>query len=90
MTNRVAGRKLKAFRAERGLTLEQAGALIVVDGKPVDKATWHAWETNRKIPKAAWMFELEQLVPGLEPNDFYTRPDGAVQPEPPAQAALAL
>jgi hypothetical protein len=48
--------------------------LIVVEGKPVDGATWHAWEKGRKIPKAPWLLELERVV-GVQPNDFYSRPD---------------
>jgi hypothetical protein len=82
-------RKLKAFRIARGLTMEEAGKLIVVDGKPVDRATWHGWESKGKIPKPAWMLELERLV-GAEPNDFYPRPDGGVVVAAPAQQALAL
>lgn len=81
--------KLKAFRAARGLTMEEAGALIVIDGKPVDRATWHGWETKGKIPKPAWMLELERVV-GTEPNDFYPRADGRAVVEAPAQRVLAL
>jgi hypothetical protein len=82
-------RKLKAFRIARGLTMEEAGKLIVVGGKPVDRATWHGWESKGKIPKPAWMLELERLV-GVQPNDFYPRPDGGVVVAAPAQQALAL
>lgn len=65
--------ELRAWRAGQGLTLEEAGALIVVDGKPVDKATFHAWESGRKVPRGAFMFELERVT-GVEPNAFYVRP----------------
>lgn len=81
--------KLKAFRRERGLTMELAGELIVVDGKPVDRATWHGWESKGKIPKPAWMLELERVA-GVEPNDFYPRPDGGAVAAVPAQGALVL
>lgn len=82
-------KKLKAFRAARGLTMEEAGAMIVVDGKAVDRATWHGWESKGKIPKPAWMLELERTV-GTEPNDFYPRADGLAAVAAPAQQALAL
>jgi hypothetical protein len=85
----IGQQKLKAFRRERGLTMEAAGALIVVDGKPVDRATWHGWESKGKIPKPDWMLALERVV-GSEPNDFYPRPDGAAVLLAPAQQALAL
>jgi hypothetical protein len=85
----VGQQKLKAFRRARGLTMEEAGALIIVEGKPVDRATWHGWESKGKIPKPAWMLELERIV-GTEPNDFYPRPDGAADLAAPAQQALAL
>lgn len=85
----IAQRKLKAFRVARGLTMEEAGGRIVIDGKPVDRATWHGWESKGKIPKPAWMLELERLV-GTEPNDFYPRPDGGTVVAAPAQQALAL
>jgi hypothetical protein len=85
----IAQRKLKAFRLEHGLTMEEAGSKIVIEGKPVDRATWHGWESKGKIPKPAWMLEIERLV-GVEPNDFYPRPDGGVVVATPAQRALAL
>jgi transcriptional regulator with XRE-family HTH domain len=88
MQKGVAGKKLKAFRLERGLTMEQAGAQIVVDGKGADKATWHGWESGKKIPKPAAMLAIERVT-AVEPNDFYPRPD-AGEIVPPAQAALAL
>jgi hypothetical protein len=82
-------RKLKAYRQVNRLTMDEAGGRIVVDGKPVDRATWHGWETKGKIPKTAWMLELERVV-GTEPNDFYPRADGCAVVEVPAQQALAL
>jgi hypothetical protein len=85
----IGQQKLKAFRRDRGLTMEAAGALIVVDGKPVDRATWHGWESKGKIPKPDWMLQLESVV-GCEPNDFYPRPDGDAAVTAPAQQALAL
>lgn len=66
--------KLKAWRAVRSLTLEDAAAMVVVDGEPCTKSTWFGWE-NGKVPKPAWMIALCDLT-GLEPNDFYVRPDG--------------
>lgn len=78
---------LKSWRKRNGLTMRDAGARIVVDGKAADGATWHAWE-NGSIPKPAWMFEIERVT-GVQPNQFYPRPDAsAVQGGAPAQAAF--
>jgi hypothetical protein len=45
--------KLKAWRRANGnLSMEDAGARIVVDGTPTSKAAWHAWESGKKIPKS--------------------------------------
>lgn len=75
MVKGTAGQqRLKTFRKERGLTMEQAAALIVVDGEAVNKTTWHGWESKGKIPKPPFMYELERVT-GLEPNAFYRRPD---------------
>jgi transcriptional regulator with XRE-family HTH domain len=81
--------ELKRIRTARGLTMEEAGALIMIDGKPTDRGTWHGWESGRKIPKAAAMYELERVF-GVEPNVFYPRPDGGTVVAAPAQQALAL
>jgi hypothetical protein len=67
--------KLKAWRTRHGLTMEQAAQRVVVDGEPCTKATWHGWESAGKVPKPQWMLPLCELT-GLEPNDFYERPDG--------------
>jgi hypothetical protein len=83
-----AQQKLRAFRVAHGLTMEEAGALVVVQGKAVDRATWFGWEAKGKIPKPAWMLELERRV-GVQPNDFYPRPDGVAVPQA-AQGALVL
>lgn len=88
MTKGVAGKRLKAFRDDRGLTMEEAGALIIIDGEPTNKTTWHGWESKGKIPKPRAMLELECVV-GLEPNDFYRRPDaGELQPVAVLQPAM--
>jgi transcriptional regulator with XRE-family HTH domain len=84
----IANRKLKTWRTAHGLTMEQAAARIVVDGKTSDKATWHGWESKGKIPKPPFMSAVVGLVEALEPNDFYRLDGGAT--EPPAQHALAL
>ena len=65
--------ELRQWRKEHGLTLEEAGARILVDGRGVDRATFHAWENGRKTPKDAWMFEIERVT-GVQPNAFYRRP----------------
>jgi transcriptional regulator with XRE-family HTH domain len=80
--------ELKRVRIERGLTMEQAGALIRIDGEPTGKATWCGWESGKKVPKPPAMFELERVF-GIPPNAFYPRPDGGAVEEP-AQRALAL
>jgi transcriptional regulator with XRE-family HTH domain len=83
--------ELRAVRKLHGLTMDQAGAAIVVDGEPTSRATWHGWESGRKIPKPAAMFELERVY-GIEPNVFYPRPDAGEILRAPLQqqAALAL
>lgn len=86
MVKTAAQMKLKTFRATRGLTLERAGSLVVVDGKPVDRATWYGWEAKGKRPKPPWMLELERLGVA-EPNDFY-RPDAGELPSSPQLALL--
>jgi hypothetical protein len=83
MSKGAPNAKLRAWRSSegtrrgygRGLTMEEAAALVVVDGEPCTKATWHGWESAGKIPKPKWMLALCKLT-GLEPNDFYPRPDG--------------
>lgn len=72
--------ELRAWRVGEGLTFKDAGARIVVNGKPVDRATFHAWETGKKLPKDAWMFELERVT-GVAPNAFYNRPPPGVAPD---------
>ena len=66
-------KELREWRKAHGLTLEAAGALIVIDGNPVNRATFHAWETGRKVPKAQWMRESWRVT-GVEPNAFYRHP----------------
>lgn len=80
-------KELVAFRKARGLTMDQAAALVVIDGKPSNKASWCEWENGKKIPKPAAMLELERLI-GVQPNAFYPRPDG--EAFAPAQLALGL
>lgn len=83
--------ELQAARKARGLTMEEAAALITVGGKPTDRGTWHGWESGRKIPKTSAMYELERVF-GVEPNVFYPRPDAGeiMPPADPPQAAFAL
>lgn len=81
--------ELQSARKARGLTMDEAAALIVVDGKPATRPIWHSWERGKKIPREKAMIEIGRVF-GVQPNAFYPRPDGAVQPEPPAQAALAF
>lgn len=86
MTEPEAPKLLKSWRKRNGLSVRDAGGLLVVDGKPVDGATWHGWERG-KIPKPAWMVELEKLT-GIEPSSFYPRPDAGAVSVFPAQPAL--
>lgn len=65
--------KLRAWRASRGYSMEEAAGKVVVDGQPCTKATWHGWESAGKIPKPEWMLPLCELT-GLQPNDFYVLP----------------
>lgn len=79
---------LRAWRVGRGFTHEQAGALVVVGGRPTNRGTYHAWESGKKLPSEPAMFELERVA-GVEPNDFYKRPDaGARNKEPARQPSL--
>lgn len=83
--------ELRAWRKAQGLTLAEAGARIIVDGKPTHRAMFHAWENGKKVPKDAWMFQIERVT-GVEPNAFYRRPGAPAAIEraalPPRQAAL--
>lgn len=63
--------KLTRFRKLRGLTMEEAGARIVVNGKPTSRVTWHGWESRGKLPRPPFMVELERN--GIaDASDFYT------------------
>lgn len=73
MAKGIKVQELRTWRMSRGLTMEAAGAMIVVDGRAVDRATWHAWEHGRKVPSDPYMYELER-VSGVQPNSFYNRP----------------
>ena len=73
MAKGITIQELRTWRMSRGLTMEAAGAMIVVDGKAVDRATWHGWERGRKVPSDPYMFELERVT-GVQPNSFYNRP----------------
>lgn len=81
-----APKLLRRHRKERGLSLRAAGAEIVVDGKPVDGATWLGWEKG-VLPKPAWMFEIERIT-GVQPSQFYSRPDASGSAIAPLQALL--
>jgi transcriptional regulator with XRE-family HTH domain len=74
MNEPKAPAKLKSWRKENGLTVRQAAARIVVNGQPADGSTWHNWESGKKKPLEPWMVELERVT-GVQPNDFYPRPD---------------
>jgi len=83
--------ELRTWRVARGLTLEAAGALIIVDGKAADRAMFHAWETGRKTPRPEWIFQIERVT-GVQPNAFYARPAPSPAndpaPMPPRQAVM--
>lgn len=85
--------ELRAWRQHKGLTLEAAGLLIVVGGKCADRAMWYSWEKGLKLPRDAWMLEIERVT-GVEPNSFYRRPGtitGVPPPLPdPRQASLPI
>lgn len=66
--------ELRSWREGMGYTLAQAGKCIVVDGKAVGRAVFHAWETGKKRPSDEFMAELERVT-GVTPNAFYNRPD---------------
>ena len=76
-------KELEQWRKARGealgygrpLTFEEAAALVVVDGEPVNKSTWFSWEAGRKIPRPAYMRALCDLV-GHSSDIFYSRTDG--------------
>lgn len=84
-------KELQSARKMHGLTMDEAGARIVIDGEPTSRGTWHGWESGKKIPKPAAMFELERVF-GVQPNAFYPRPDagGILRASAASQAALAL
>ena len=79
---------MRSWRSREGLTVRQAAARIKVGGKPIDHSSWHAWELGRKTPRdPEIMLELERVV-GVQPNDFYPRPDAGGFVSAPAQPAL--
>jgi transcriptional regulator with XRE-family HTH domain len=79
---------MRSWRKRNGLTVREAAARIVINGAPVDHSSWHAWETGRKIPRdRETVLELERVV-GVQPNDYYPRPDAAEIMSGPVQPAL--
>lgn len=79
---------MRSWRKRNGLTVREAAARIVIEGKPVDHTSWHAWETGKKIPRdPPTVLELERVV-GVQPNDFYPRPDAGELVSGPLQPAL--
>ncbi len=81
-------RELAAWRKGQGLTMEAAAAMIVVDGDRANKATWHGWESGKKVPKFPAMTEIERVT-GVSPNAFYDRPDaGSIANTEPLQVAM--
>lgn len=82
--------EIRTWRKRKRLTVRAAAALIVVDGKKATGATWHAWETGKKVPKPKWMNQLV-LLTGVDPSGFYSRPDAGeplVTPASDMQPAL--
>lgn len=79
---------LRSWRKRNGLTVREAAARIVVNGVSIDHSSWHAWETGRKIPRdRATVLELERVT-GVQPNDYYPRPDADVISAPVQPALL--
>lgn len=95
MPNRVI-QELKAWRDSEGrrrghsraLTFEEAAALVVVEGEPVNKSTWHAWETGKKVPSRPAMPVLCDLL-GISSDVFYER-KRVETAKPPAQQPLLV
>jgi transcriptional regulator with XRE-family HTH domain len=80
--------KLIEWRKSRNLTLEEAAVQIVVDGAPTHKATWHAWESGRRVPSKDHMPLVRELT-GLSADDFYPRVKPSETPKAPlGQLAL--
>lgn len=69
MSRGVKIHKLCAWRTRNGFTMDEAAGMVVVDGDPCTKSTWHGWE-HGKVPKPPFMVAVCTLT-GLEPNDFY-------------------
>lgn len=64
--------EIKRWRDARNLTMDEAGAMVVVDGKPTHRATWHAWEHGRKRPSRKHMPMFCQVT-GLS-ADLFNQP----------------
>ena len=62
--------EIRAWRTARGLSMEDAAGLIVVDGKPTNRATWHAWEWGRKAPGRRHM-PVFRSITGLSADIFH-------------------
>lgn len=79
---------MRSWRKRNGLTVREAAARIVVNGVAVDHSSWHAWETGKKTPRGRdLVLELERVV-GVQPNDYYPRPDAGEFTSAPVQPAL--
>ncbi len=76
MTEGQSINELRAWRISRDLTMDQAGALITIDGKATSRGTWCAWEHGKKRPSAAKMIKIEEVT-GISPAVFYPRPANA-------------
>ena len=64
---------MRKWRLQERLSHAAAGALI-----GVTRQTWHAWETGRRLPAAAYMIELFRISDGMiSPNSFYDLPSDA-------------
>ena len=76
MTN-LGAQKLFRFRMagrEQKLTLDEAAKLV----KAPHRAVWWDWEKRSRIPSKAYMPALIELVPDLDPGDFYKPCDQAI------------
>lgn len=64
--------RLKAWRAERGLSLDAAGALVGVTG-----VTWRSWEQGDDRPRAHRR-DAVQIATGIDRDDWSTDEERAL------------
>jgi transcriptional regulator with XRE-family HTH domain len=63
--------KLREWREAHGLTQEQFGRLIVIEGQPTKQSTVADWENRRYMPRREAMAAIKAATGGaIRADDF--------------------